>query len=69
MSKVKKKAIIGKDCVACGSCVNVCPVGAVSMFKGLTAVVNYQKCIGCGKCRLTCPAGVVEIVKREAEDA
>ncbi len=46
----KKYAVIGKNCVACGCCVKVCPLGAVSVWKGVTAVVDDSVCVGCGKC-------------------
>lgn len=68
MSKVKKTTIIGKECVACGSCVKCCSFGAITVYKGLYAVVDNQ-CIGCGKCAKTCPAGVIEIVEKEEQTA
>lgn len=69
MSKAKKKAFVGKECVACGSCVNECPLRALSIFKGITAVIDQEKCVGCGKCRIACPAGVIDIIEREEEVA
>lgn len=60
--KIRKKAIIHKEeCVACGCCVRACPVGAISIFKGVFAVVDYSKCVGCGKCAAICPASVIEM--------
>ena len=36
----KRKASVQiKECVACGTCVKVCPVGAISVYKGLYADV------------------------------
>ena len=69
MSPIKKLACIAKDCVACGRCVKECPVGAISVYKGLYAAVDKSKCIGCGKCVKVCPAGVIELMAREAETA
>ncbi|NLU52014.1 MAG: 4Fe-4S binding protein [Clostridiaceae bacterium] len=61
---VKKKAVVlSKECVACGCCTKVCPRGAISVYKGLYAVVDANKCIGCGKCAIACPAQVITIVK------
>jgi Fe-S-cluster-containing hydrogenase component 2 len=57
---------VGKNCVACGSCGKSCPIGVISVYKGLHARVNGEKCAGCGKCALACPAGIIEIVTREA---
>ncbi len=55
---------IGKECVACGCCVRVCPVNAIQIVRGITARVDEKKCVGCGKCAEVCPAAVIEIVKR-----
>lgn len=35
-------------------CVEVCPVGAVSLIKG-RSVIDQDKCIKCGKCKAACP--------------
>ena len=44
----KRKASVQiKECVACGTCVKVCPVGAISVYKGLYAAA--------------CPASVIEM--------
>ena len=64
--KIRKKAGIPQnDCVACGSCVKVCPLGAISIYKGIYAQVDEAKCVGCGKCAVACPASIVNIVARE----
>ena len=45
----KKKANIDQNiCVACGCCMKVCPLGAISIYKGLFAQVDANKCVGCG---------------------
>lgn len=63
----KKYAVIGKNCVACGCCVKVCPRDAVSIWKGVKAVVDTEMCVGCGKCAADCPAGAVTTVLREGQ--
>ena len=64
--KIRKKASIPQNnCVACGSCVKVCPLGAISVYKGIYAQVDEAKCVGCGKCAVACPASIVNIVPRE----
>ena len=40
---------------------NVCPIGAVQIMKGIMAQVNMDKCVGCGKCAKEFPTGVIEI--------
>jgi len=62
MSGEKKMARIGKECVACGRCVKECPVGAISVYKGMYATVDEGKCIGCGKCVKACPASVISVM-------
>ena len=69
MSYLKKLAFIGKDCVACGCCVKQCPLVALSIYKGLHAVVDDGKCVGCGMCAVACPAGVIEVFNREGAPA
>ena len=68
MSAIRKKRkafVEQEDCVACGCCVKVCPLGAIQIMKGIMAQVNMDNCVGCGKCAKECPASVVEI--REVE--
>jgi len=61
MAKAKKLAYIGKHCVACGVCIETCPIRAIMVFGGIRAVVDESKCIGCGKCAKSCPANVIII--------
>lgn len=62
----KKKAIINKDfCVACGTCVKVCPLQLISIEQGVFAKINFDKCVGCGKCKKACPASIIEIQSLE----
>lgn len=66
MGRAKKVARVGGECVACGSCIRVCPLGAIRVDSGVIALVNEEKCVGCGKCAKTCPAGVIAIEERGA---
>ncbi len=63
--RAKKIAQVGKFCVACGTCLKVCPVGAISIPHGITAVIDANRCVGCGKCAKVCPASIIDIVQRE----
>lgn len=69
MNKIKKKRkafVQQSDCVACGCCVKVCPLGAIQIMNGIMAEVDMTKCVGCGKCAQECPASVIEIQEVEA---
>lgn len=58
----RKKAHVNRNlCVACGACSKVCPLEAISVYKGIYAKVNYDKCVGCSKCAKECPASIIEI--------
>ena len=48
-------------CMGLGSCVNVCPQGAITLVDGV-AVVNRNKCVACGLCVKACPKGLIELV-------
>ena len=61
--KRRKARVSQKDCVACGSCVKVCPKGAIKVYKGLFAQVDDVLCIGCGRCAAECPAAIIEVVE------
>lgn len=59
------ESIIDKDlCIACNSCVERCPVGAISMEEDF-AVVDRDKCLGCGLCHRTCPEEAITLQLRE----
>ena len=53
--------------MACGSCLEVCPLGAISIWKGVIAQVNGEKCVGCGKCAKECPASAILVTEREVQ--
>ena len=54
MTKSPRVSQIGKECVACGTCVPVCPKEAIQIRWGVSAHVDEEKCVGCGRCAKVC---------------
>jgi formate dehydrogenase (NADP+) beta subunit len=50
-----------KGCLGHGTCISICPFGAISMGPHQYPVVNLDKCRGCGKCVKICPRSVILI--------
>lgn len=66
-AKKHRKAIVDEhNCVACGCCAKVCPMGAVQVLHGVTARVNPKQCVGCGKCVRECPASIIRLEEVDA---
>lgn len=47
-----------EQCIGCGACASVCPVGAIEIVDG-TAQINPEVCVNCGTCEGTCPVGAI----------
>ncbi len=54
-------------CMHLGSCIKVCPVGAIRKEADGKIVVDPNKCISCKKCTQVCPNGVIRMVPASAE--
>ncbi len=57
--------VVDDKCVLCGSCIEICPFGALfyqkdrgSEFVSLKA----ERCVGCGLCAYHCPVGALTLV-------
>jgi ferredoxin len=53
-------------CVGCGTCVEHCPFGALSLQE--VAIVDPLRCTGCGICAMACPEGALHLVRRAADE-
>ncbi|MDD3719018.1 MAG: 4Fe-4S binding protein [Actinomycetota bacterium] len=51
---------VGDDCAGCGTCVETCFVGAVSIRDGRSHIDPGQ-CKGCGRCAAACPNGAIRV--------
>lgn len=59
-------SVVGRHlCTQCGTCVAVCPVGAIEMRETpaglLNAAVVEEECVACGECLEVCPGSSVEL--------
>jgi uncharacterized protein len=52
--------VVTKKCNACLSCVQVCPVKAITVNDGKT-LIDSQKCIGCASCLASCRQYAIDI--------
>ena len=48
---------ISEDCVACGSCIDECPLEAI--IAGDTYSIDPDICADCGTCVDACPTGAI----------
>jgi ferredoxin len=61
-------------CKGCGTCVDVCPVNAMSLVsanepknkKKKKSRVNNELCAGCGVCALRCPTSAIKMINRDS---
>ncbi|NQU73337.1 MAG: DUF362 domain-containing protein [Candidatus Omnitrophica bacterium] len=48
-----KPSVVKDKCTACGCCVDMCPVSAISL-KNDKALIDQNRCVGCGECLSAC---------------
>ena len=56
--KIEEMAyVINDDCTACGTCIDECPVEAIS--EGDIYVIDPELCTECGACADVCPVEAI----------
>lgn len=50
-----------RKCISCGTCIDICPVGAISWGEDGKAQIDPNKCIKCHSCESMCPVGAITI--------
>ncbi|MFC2029986.1 ATP-binding protein [Chloroflexota bacterium] len=63
------RAVVDPDeCIACGVCIERCPVDAIAYDENDKARVDRAKCIGCGVCVIGCASDAIEMDPVSAEE-
>ena len=54
------KPVVNSDCIKCGTCLKVCPSGAIKIEENIFKI-NLKKCIFCGNCSFYCPKSAIKM--------
>lgn len=49
--------VISDQCIACGTCIDECPVDAIS--EGVIYKIDPELCTNCGACAEVCPVEAI----------
>jgi NAD-dependent dihydropyrimidine dehydrogenase PreA subunit len=50
-----------ENCIHCGACVSVCPVGAIAYEYDWRVRMDEKLCVQCGNCVTACPVRVIKL--------
>ncbi len=50
-----------ENCIHCGACVSVCPVGAIAYEYDWRVRMDEKLCVQCGNCVTSCPVRVLRL--------
>ena len=53
-----------EECIACGACVDICPMAALTLDELDNINFEQDRCIGCGLCVGLCPTGSIRLVRK-----
>ena len=59
--RMKEIEVNPEKCKSCGTCVQFCPTGAISLSEGETAAIDKDLCIGCGACANVCNESAIDL--------
>jgi len=59
MAKTMVAIVDEEKCTTCGTCVDTCPVEAITLKD--KAEIDSENCIDCGTCVDSCPEGAISI--------
>jgi Fe-S-cluster-containing hydrogenase component 2 len=57
-----------ETCSSCGTCLDRCYFGALSLEEDSSAQVDQTRCMGCGLCLVTCPTGAISMEEVRKQD-
>ncbi|MFH1478240.1 MAG: DUF362 domain-containing protein [Candidatus Omnitrophota bacterium] len=64
-----KPQVIQKKCTACGLCIKICPVNAITSDKDTSkAAIDRSICVGCGECLCACKFDAIGVNWHEDVD-
>jgi len=55
-------------CAECGTCVEKCPMGIITLPAKGPPEFAYDDCLGCGVCATNCPNGAIRMEKVRADE-